>query len=139
MVLGACGGSTTGGGGGSGAASGGGGGSGAGSGAPFNGNLQNGPLVDAFVWFDLHLQGTTAGNGEFDSNEQSQRTDEDGNFSLSASAADISNGFTIVSITDDRTVDKATGAAYGAGFTFKAPQDASVVAEYNFGREYDAS
>ena len=114
LALSACGGSTT-------------GGSGGGV-SQFDGNLQNGPLANAFTFHDLHSPGTNTGDGVFDEvTEQGVRTDEFGNFSLSASDADVANGFTIVSITDELTIDTSTDTAYGAGFTFKAPQNSKVV------------
>ena len=60
-----------------------------------NGVISKGPLNNALVFLDLD------GDNVLDSNEQSVRTDANGNFSIKSTAS----AYKIVALTDDSTVD----------------------------------
>ena len=81
-----------------------------------SGVISKGPLSNALVFLDLD------GDNVLDSNEQSVRTDADGNFSISSFAS----SYKIVALTDDSTVDASSGATL-SGIMLTAPQGAAVV------------
>lgn len=80
------------------------------------GVISKGPLSNALVFLDLD------GDNVLDSNEQSVRTDANGNFSINSAAS----GYKIVALTDDSTVDASSGATL-SGIMLTAPQGAAVV------------
>ena len=80
------------------------------------GSVVKGPLKNALVFADYD------GDGVFDANEPSTRTNADGSFSLAS--ADPTAGF--VAISDSSTVDSFTGAPM-TGVVMKAPAGATVV------------
>ena len=80
------------------------------------GVISKGPLNNALVFLDLD------GDNVLDSNEQSVRTDANGNFSINSAAS----GYKIVALTDDSTVDASSGATL-SGIMLTAPQGAAVV------------
>ena len=63
-----------------------------------SGVISKGPLSNALVFLDLD------GDNVLDANEQSVRTDANGNFSINSSAS----AFKIVALTDDSTVDSSS-------------------------------
>jgi Ca2+-binding RTX toxin-like protein len=65
----------------------------------------DGPLQDALVFADYN------GNGTLDTSETSTRTDSNGNYTINPTQVYSS----IIAITDDTTVNIATGSAVGAG------------------------
>lgn len=81
-----------------------------------NGVISKGPLSNALVFLDLD------GDNVLDPNEQSVRTDANGNFSISSTAS----AYKIVAITDDSTVDSSSGATL-SGVMLTAPKGAAVV------------
>ena len=81
-----------------------------------NGVISKGPLSNALVFLDLD------GDNVLDSNEQSVRTDANGNFSINSTAS----AYKIVALTDDSTVDASSGATL-SGIMLTAPQGAAVV------------
>ena len=84
--------------------------------AAVTGVISKGPLSNALVFLDLD------GDNVLDSNEQSARTDANGNFSINSAAS----GYKIVALTDDSTVDASSGATL-SGIMLTAPQGAAVV------------
>ena len=82
-----------------------------------NGVISKGPLSNALVFLDLD------GDNVLDSNEQSVRTDANGNFSISGIPT---SPYKIVALTDDSTVDSSSGATL-SGIMLTAPQGAAVV------------
>ena len=81
-----------------------------------NGVISKGPLSNALVFLDLD------GDNVLDSNEQSVRTDANGNFSIRSTAS----AYKIVALTDDSTVDTSSGATL-SGVMLTAPKGAAVV------------
>ena len=82
----------------------------------YSGNVVNGPLNNALVFLDLNS------NGVLDGVETSVRTDENGAFSITTNA----KNFLLIAITDDTTIDTASGEVY-SGVRLKAPLNASVI------------
>ena len=76
----------------------------------------DGPLSGATVFYDLN------GNGVLDVNEPSTTTGSDGSYKIATSAT---GNLTVV--TTDATTDAASGAVIGAGLTFTAPNDSSII------------
>ena len=76
----------------------------------------DGPLSGATVFYDLN------GNGVLDANETSTTTGSDGSYKIATSST---GKLTVV--TTDSTTDAASGAVVGAGLTFTAPNDSSII------------
>jgi hypothetical protein len=76
----------------------------------------DGPLSGATVFYDLN------GNGVLDANETSTTTGSDGSYKIATSST---GNLTVV--TTDSTTDAASGAVVGAGLTFTAPNDSSII------------
>ena len=76
----------------------------------------DGPLSGATVFYDLN------GNGVLDVNETSTTTGSDGSYKIATSST---GNLTVV--TTDATTDAASGAVIGAGLTFTAPNDSSII------------
>ena len=76
----------------------------------------DGPLSGATVFYDLN------GNGVLDVNETSTTTGSDGSYKIATSST---GNLTVV--TTDSTTDAASGAVVGAGLTFTAPNDSSII------------
>jgi hypothetical protein len=76
----------------------------------------DGPLSGATVFYDLN------GNGVLDVNETSVTTGSDGSYQIATSST---GNLTVV--TTDATTDAASGAVVGAGLTFTAPNDSSII------------
>ena len=93
------------------------------------GRVENGPLVDAYVFLDYN------GNAIWDGgNETRVRTnaaghkDGAGSYELTATAG----GYTLVALTTEQTmvvldVDTATEAGYGAGVVLQAPEGSEMI------------
>ena len=81
-----------------------------------SGSIVKGPLSNALVFLDLD------GDYVLDDNEQSIRTDGDGNFTINTTAT----SYKIVALTDESTVDSSTGATL-SGVMLTAQKGASVV------------
>ena len=81
-----------------------------------NGVISKGPLSNALVFLDLD------GDNVLDADEQSIRTDANGNFTINTTATD----YKIVALTDASTVDSSSGATL-AGVMLTAPKGAAVV------------
>ena len=89
-----------------------------------SGNVQNGPLANAWAFLDLN------GNGVYDSAVETQvRTEASGGsnsagyYSISTTATD----YTLIAYTDATTIDTTTGSAYGAGVVLKAPMGSTKI------------
>jgi hypothetical protein len=67
-----------------------------------NGNMHKGPLSDALVFLDYD------GDGVLDIGEPSVRTNGSGEFSLTATQ----ESYSIVGITDSRTIDSSSGSVF---------------------------
>ena len=84
--------------------------------ASVGGAVVNGPLNSALVFLDYDFDGI------LDANEPSARTNQFGEYELTATRA----LYDLVAIADDQTVDTSSGATF-AGITLKAPSGAGVI------------
>ena len=103
------------------AACGGGGKSGS-SGIIVNGNVQKGPLYDAFVFLDYNGDELYDDGSGFNLKEPSTRSDVNGDFTLTSTQ----ENFSIIAITDFSTVDSSSGVVLD-GVILKAPQGSSML------------
>ena len=103
------------------AACGGGGGT-SGSGITVTGNVQKGPLSDAFVFLDYNGDELYDDGTGSNAAEPSVRSDSSGNFTLQATQ----DTFSIIAITDDSTVDTSSGVVLD-GVILKAPEGSSML------------
>ena len=81
-----------------------------------SGSIVKGPLSNALVFLDLD------GDYFLDDNEESIRTDVNGNFSINTTAT----SYKIVALTDESTIDTSSGATL-SGVMLTAPEGAAVV------------
>ena len=103
------------------AACGGGGGT-SGSGITVTGNVQKGPLSDAFVFLDYNEDELYDDGTGSNAAEPFVRSDSSGNFTLQATQ----DNFSIIAITDDSTVDTSSGVVLD-GVILKAPEGSSML------------
>ena len=85
-------------------------------GGAVNGAVVNGPLNSALVFLDYDFDGI------LDANEPNARTNEFGEYDLTATR----DFYDLVAIADDQTVDTSSGTTF-AGITLKAPSGAGVI------------
>jgi len=85
-------------------------------GGSVGGAVVNGPLDSALVFLDYDFDGV------LDANEPNVRTNQFGEYQLTAT----SDFYDLVAIADDQTVDSSSGATF-AGITLKAPSGAGVI------------
>ena len=85
-------------------------------GGAVNGAVVNGPLNSALVFLDYDFDGI------LDANEPNARTNEFGEYDLTATR----DFYDLVAIADDQTVDTSSGSTF-AGITLKAPSGAGVI------------
>ncbi len=85
-------------------------------GSSVGGAVVNGPLDSALVFLDYDFDGI------LDANEPNARTNEFGEYQLTATR----NFYDLVAIADDQTVDSSSGATF-AGITLKAPSGSGVI------------
>ena len=93
-----------------------------GSGLNVSGNVQKGPLSDAFVFLDYNGDDVFDDGTGFNIREPSTRSDENGDFTLTATQ----ENFSIIAITDSSTVDTSSGVVLD-GVILKAPQGSSMI------------
>ncbi len=93
-----------------------------GAGMTVTGNVQKGPLSDAFVFLDYNGDDLFDDGTGFNTKEPSTRSDENGNFTLTATK----ENFSIIAITDFSTVDSSSGVVLD-GVILKAPQGSSML------------
>ena len=88
------------------------------------GRVENGPLVDAYVFLDYNGNSIWDGGNEARvlTNAASHK-DGAGSYELTATAG----GYTLVALTTGQTVDTATEAGYGAGVVLQAPEGSSMI------------
>ena len=88
------------------------------------GRVENGPLVDAYVFLDYNGNAIWDGGNEARvlTNAASHK-DGAGSYELTATAG----GYTLVALTTGQTVDTATAAGYGAGVVLQAPEGSSMI------------
>ena len=100
----------------------GGGGKSGNSGIIVNGNVQKGPLYDAFVFLDYNGDELYDDGSGFNLKEPSTRSDVNGDFTLTSTQ----ENFSIIAITDFSTVDSSSGVVLD-GVILKAPQGSSML------------
>ena len=93
-----------------------------GSGLNVSGNVQKGPLSDAFVFLDYNGDDVFDDGTGFNIREPSTRSDENGDFTLTSTQ----ENFSIIAITDSSTVDTSSGVVLD-GVILKAPQGSSMI------------
>ena len=93
-----------------------------GSGLSVSGNVQKGPLSDAFVFLDYNGDDVFDDGTGFNIREPSTRSDENGDFTLTSTQ----ENFSIIAITDSSTVDTSSGVVLD-GVILKAPQGSSMI------------
>ena len=92
------------------------------SGITVNGNVQKGPLYDAFVFLDYNSDELYDDGSGFNAKEPSTRSDVNGDFTLTSTQ----ENFSIIAITDVSTVDSSSGVVLD-GVILKAPQNSSML------------
>ena len=92
------------------------------SGITVNGNVQKGPLYDAFVFLDYNSDEIYDDGSGFNALEPSTRSDENGDYTLTSTQ----ENFSIIGITDFSTVDSSSGVVLD-GVILKAPQNSSML------------
>jgi len=92
------------------------------SGITVNGNVQKGPLYDAFVFLDYNSDELYDDGSGFNAKEPSTRSDVNGDYTLTSTQ----ENFSIIAITDVSTVDSSSGVVLD-GVILKAPQNSSML------------
>ena len=88
------------------------------------GMVENGPLVDAYVFLDYNDNAIWDGGIEKRVlTNAASHIDGAGSYELTATKA----GYTLVALTTEQTVDTSTDAGYGSGIVLQAPEGSTMI------------